>query len=187
MDSLAPTDFSQLQDAVTEDQPRFALDSRLHVQFYLRPVLLTAKSEEAQRPIYQDVEHIRILVPGDKLNIVDRIASGDDKQRFAEHYARFRAGRGEEVVGTRLEAVPWVTRSKVEEYRFFGIVTVEQLAEASDSVGQKFPGFQADRLKAQKWLEATTGTNARVSELEEQVKQLLSKLEAKPADVPKGK
>lgn len=176
MASLAPTDFSKVLDFVTEDQPRYAMDSRLYVQFYLRPVLLTTQSEEEGRPIFKDIEHVRIMVPGDKLSIVDRIASPDDKQRFADHYKKFKAGDGEAVVGTRLEVVPWITRSKVEEYKFFGIITVEQLADASDQVGQKFPGFQADKQKAQKWLEATTGTNARVAELEKKLAEMEAKL-----------
>ena len=172
--TLAPTDFNKVLDAVTEDQPRFAMDSRLYVQFYLRPVLLSSQSEAEGRPIFADVEHVRIMVPGDKLSIVDRMASSDDKQRFAEHYAKFKSGSAEAVVGTRLEIVPWMTRSKVEEYKFFGILTVEQLSTANDQVGQKFPGFQQDKQKATKWLEATTGTNARVAQLEKQIAELLA-------------
>jgi hypothetical protein len=83
------------------------------------------------------------------------------------------------VVGTRLEVVPWLSRSKVEEYKFFSILTVEQLAAASDSVGQKFPGFYGDRDKAIKFLEQTTGVNARMTELEETVKRLTEQLAVK--------
>ena len=187
MESLAPTDFSRLADAVTEDQPRYAFDSRLYVQFYLRPIMLTAESEIQGRPIFKDVEHVRIMIPGDKLSIVDRIASPDDKQRFAAHYEKFKAGQANEVVGTRLEIVPWMTRSKVEEYKFFGIHTVEQLADASDSVGQKFPGFQADKVKAKNFLEATTGTSGRVAELEKQVHELLARLDSQNASAAAAK
>ena len=179
MAELDTTDWSKVPDGVTEDEPRYALDSKLHVQFYLKPVLLIRESENEGRPIYHDVEHIRILTPGDKLSIIDRVASSDDKSRFAAHYDKFKAGRGSEVVGTRLEAVPFMTRSKVEEYKFFGIHTVEQLAGASDEVGQKFPGFQGDKQKSQKFLEATTGTDARVAALEKMVADLKAAAEAK--------
>jgi hypothetical protein len=108
------------------------------------------------------------------MSIVDRIASPDDKARFADHYAKFAAGQSEQVIGTRLEMVPWMTRSKVEEYKYFGILTVEQLAAAGDNVGQKFMGFQQDKQRAQAFLDAATGTNARVTELEEQLKKLLA-------------
>jgi len=181
MENLAATDWSKVPDGVTENEPRFAHDSRLYVQFYLRPIMLQTESEAAARPIYKDVEHIRILVPGDKLSIVDRIASPDDKARFAAQYDKFKAGGSQEVVGTRLEAVPWMTRSKVEEYKFFGIVTVEQLSNASDQVGQKFPGFHQDRERCKQFLEATTGTNARVAELEKQLAALLAEKQAEQA------
>jgi hypothetical protein len=178
-----------------ETDARFALDSKLHKQFYLRPVMQATASQLADRPIYVDVEFVRILTPGDKLSIIDRIASDDDKRRFADEYAKFKAGRGEEVVGTRLEAVPWMTRSKVEEYKYFGIHTVEQLAAANDNVGQKFPGFNMDREKCQKFIEATSGTDARVTALEAELasmRALFAKQEeakailAAPAPTPKA-
>jgi hypothetical protein len=154
------------------------MDSKLYVNFYMRPVLQQTESDQANRPIFKDVEHVRIMVPGDKLSIVDRIASNDDKARFAEHYAKFSAGHENQVVGTQLDAVPWMTRSKVEEYKYFGILTVEQLAAAGDNIGQKFMGFQHDKSRAQAFLDAASGTNARVTELEEQVKRLLAKAAA---------
>lgn len=178
METLAPTDWSRVADSVTEADQRFAMDSKLYVQFYSRPILQPSESDKAGRPIYADCDCIRILVPGDKLSQIDRLASEDDKRRFAEHYAKYKAGKGQEVVGTRLEVVPWMTRAKVEEYRYFNILTVEQLANASDEVGQKFPGFNMDRQKAQKFLDSTVGTDARVKELEEQVAKLLAAQQA---------
>jgi predicted RecB family nuclease len=72
-----------------------------------------------------------------------------------------------------------MTRSKVEEYKFFGIHTVEQLANASDEVGQKFPGFQDDKRKSNKFLESASASvaEARVLELEKMVKKLQAKIE----------
>jgi hypothetical protein len=173
MNEATPTDWSKVPEAMEESLPRYAMDNKLHVQFYNRPMLQHALSEEAGRPIYADVDHVRIMVPGDKLSIIDRIASTDDQQRFADRWAKYRAGQGEQVVGTRLEAVPWMTRSKVEEYKFFHLHTVEQLANANDNVGQKFPSFHSDKQKAQAFLEATTGDSARIRELEAQVAELM--------------
>lgn len=174
MEAATPTDWSSIPDGVEETDSRYAADNKLYIRFLVRPVLQGGLSTEAGRPIYADIEHVQILVPGDKLSMIDRVASEDDKKRFADHYAKFRAGKGEEVVGTRLEAVPWMTRSKVEEYRYFGIHTVEQLAGAIDEVGQKFPSFHADRNRCKAFLDATTGDGARIKELEEQVAKLMN-------------
>jgi hypothetical protein len=193
--STAPTDWSQVKDFMeeTDMNQRYAHDSKLHVQFYLRPMIQPSESDVANRPIFRDIEHVRIMVPGDKLSIIDRCASEDDKSRFPDHYAKFKAGEGQQVVGTRLDAVPFMTRSKVEEYKFFGIFTVEQLAEAADSVGQKFMGFNNDKTRAQKFLEAANGTDSRVTALEKMVEELKAQareredamtLLTKPAGVP---
>jgi hypothetical protein len=181
MENQAQTDWSKVTDGVLENEPRYVHDSKLYVQFYLRPILMQTESEQAGRPIFKDVVHVRILVPGDKLSIVDRLASPDDKARFATQFAKFESGGSQEVVGTRLEVVPWMTRSKVEEYKFFNIVTVEQLAGASDQVGQKFPGFHQDREKSKQFLEATTGVNAKIKELEEKLARLEAEKTAESA------
>ena len=176
--TFIPTDWSKVADGITEEDSgsRYAMDSKLYVQFYSRPMIQVGESNKAQRPIYADVCHIRIFVPGDKLSIVDRVASSDDTQRFAAHYAKYKAGEGNEVIGTRLEVVPWMSRAKVEKYKYFQIHTVEQLAAAGDSVAHKFQGFMADKLKAQQYLDQTTGTDARVAALEAQLAALQAQM-----------
>jgi len=171
-----PTDWSKVADGITEADSRFAMDDKLYVQFYSRPMLQQGESIKAERPVYADVCHVRIFVPGDKLSVIDRVASSDDKQRFAAHFAKYQAGEGNEVVGTRLEVVPFMSRSKVEEYKYFQIHTVEQLAAASDSVGQKFQGFQEDKRRAQKYLDSINGTDARVKALEDQIAALQAQM-----------
>jgi hypothetical protein len=70
----------------------------------------------------------------------------------------------------------------VEEYKYFGIHSVEQLANASDSVGQRFPGFYGDRDKAKAFIEAASGHNARIAELERQLSEMQAKMQA-PAQI----
>ncbi|MFI5224785.1 MAG: hypothetical protein ACHQX3_11205, partial [Nitrospirales bacterium] len=171
-------DWNRVNDPLFENDSRFALDSKLYVQFYTRPILNGAESDAAGRPIYHDIDCVRIMVPGDKLSIVDRLASDDDKRRFADHYAKYRAGQQVQLIGTPLEQVPWLSRSKLEEYKYFGIHSVEQLADASDSVGQKFPGFHSDKDKAIKFIEEASGTNTRIKELERQLAEMQAKMAA---------
>ena len=187
--TLLPTDWSKVNEPLYETDSRFAMDSKLYVQFYSRPIINGAESDAAGRPIFHDCDCVRIMVPGDKLSIVDRLASDDDKRRFADHFAKYTAGQQTQLIGTPLEQVPWMSRSKVEEYKYFGIHSVEQLAEASDSVGQKFPGFYSDRDKAKAFIEAASGHNARIAELEKKLEEMQAKMALPPVPLTpvKGK
>jgi hypothetical protein len=144
-------DFDDSQ-AFNDAEGRFADDKKLFVQFYSRPVQDNLASNEAKRPIFIDADFVKIMVPGDKRTVIDRWASDEDKQRFPTHFARYKAGQVEQTVGTPLEMLPGMTAGKVEEYKHFGIKTVEMLAEASDSVGQQFMQFQADKSRAKGYL-----------------------------------
>ncbi|MFZ9649886.1 MAG: hypothetical protein ACO29C_07325 [Fluviibacter sp.] len=141
-------------------------DSRLHVRFYLEPVEQTARSIKESRRIFEDTEFIEIMIPGDKLNIIKRQVWPIDKQRFAQQYARFKQGLADQTVGTPLSELVFITASKVKEYEFFGIKTIEQLAGAADGsdAGQRMMGFNSDKQKANAFLAAAKG-NAPINEL----------------------
>lgn len=158
-------DFSDDPQAFNDAEGRYSDDKKLFVQFYSRPVQDTVASNEAKRPIFIDADFVKIMVPGDKRTVIDRIASDDDKQRFAQHFARYKAGQAEQTVGTPLDMLPGMTAGKVEEYKHFGIKTIEMLAEASDSVGQQFMQFQADKNRAKGYMALATD-NAAVKEVE---------------------
>lgn len=132
-------------------------DENLLVKFYLHPRQNKAKSIEAGRPIFEDVEYIRIMVPGDKDNIVERPARESDRARFPRQYDAFKRGEGDALVGTPLAAWPSIARSQVEELAFFGVKTVEQLASMSDTQIQKFMGLRELRTKAKAYIELAAG------------------------------
>jgi hypothetical protein len=158
------TDFDDSQ-VFNDAEGRFSDDKKLFVQFYSRPVQDTVASNAAKRPIFIDADFVKIMVPGDKRTVIDRLASDEDKQRFAQHFARYKAGQAEQTVGTPLDMLPGMTAGKVEEYKHFGIKTIEMLAEASDSVGQQFMQFQADKNRARGYMALATD-NAAVKEVE---------------------
>jgi hypothetical protein len=155
-------------------QGRYAADNNLVVKFYMHPRMNRLRSEEEGRPIFEEMPYIQILTPGNKDSIIQRPASEMDKRRFAEHYRKFEARITEEAVeGTLLEEWPGVTRSQVEELRYFNIRTVEQLVNISDGNAQNIMGFQMLKAKAEKFLEMS----AKEAELERQ-EELLARLEA---------
>jgi len=132
-------------------------DDSLFVVFYMGTMKNEDKSIEAGRPIIDDVECCRIIVPGDKNNVIDRPATASDKARFAKQYALFKQGMKEDdqSSGTRLTEWPFLSRGQCEEFRYLGIRTVEQLAEVRDDVVAKVPGLVNLKQHAAVWLGKT--------------------------------
>ena len=180
--TLLPTDWSGVPDAPGLDESRFADDKKLFVQFYRKPVLQPALSEQEGRAIFKEVDFIRIMVPGDKLNIVERPVDSIDARRFADRYEKWKAGAGNVIEGTPLASLPKMTPTKVEEYKFFGIHTVEQLADANDNVGQKFFGFQEDKRSAKAFIELAKG-NAPLEKMNSELKERDAKIEELQAQI----
>lgn len=189
MQPTTPTDFSELGDLPNPDESRYAADNKLYVEFLRKPRLHAAKSREAGRAIYEETDYVRIFVPGDKSSVIERPVTDQDVQRFQERYNKWKSGQAEAVVGTPLSSLPSMTPSKIEEYKYFKVVTVEQLAEANDNLGQKFMGFQADKARAKAFLEVAAGNapiermnqelaqrDAQIETLQQQMAALMSKM-----------
>lgn len=133
-------------------------DERLLVRFYVTPMKNEVRSSLEGRPIFEDTEFIEIKIPGNRDHVIDRPVRDEDKERFPVHYSRFKARVSEQhVEGTLLSAWPLLTRAQVEEFKFFNVHTVEQLATIADSDLLKFPGGQGFKAKAKAYLAAAAG------------------------------
>lgn len=178
-----PTDFSRFdaslyEDATRPDNARYQHDDKLFVTFYKRPIMRMKESNEAGRPIYREEVCIKIYIPGDKTNQIDRIASEMDIERFRKQYEKFLKNE-EQVVGTPLEFSGIVDAATVEELRYFNVRTVEQLAGMNDGALQKFAGGQQLKQRAQAWLDrAQSATQIRedlqseLAKRDQQIEQL---------------
>ena len=176
MQPTTPTIFEEPSDWAKPDETRFAADNKLYIEFFRKPVLQPGKSREAGRAVYEEVDYIRIHVPGDKSSVIERPASEQDIFRFKDRYERWKAGQEEAVSGTPLSALPGMTPSKVEEYKFFKLVTVEQLAEANDNLGAKFMSFQQDKQRAKAFLEVAKN-NAPIERMNQELAKRDAELE----------
>lgn len=129
-------------------------DDRLFVVFYMGVLKNEPRSIEEARPIFDDVEHVRIIIPGDKNNMVDRPVRDSDRRRFAKQYAAFKQGRSEEeqISGTRLSEWPFLSRAQCEELSYLKIRTVEQVANLRDDILAKVPGLVSLQHQARAWL-----------------------------------
>ena len=156
MDTLQTYD----QAAVMEDQPRFALDKKLFVQFYLRAVLNNFKSAQEGRPIFDEQDYIRIIVPGDKNTIIDTKATPEYMSRFASHFEKYKKNQSQAVTGTPLEVWPQMTVGQVAELKAMNVHTVEQLAELPDNLAQRIMGSHDLRRRAVAFLDLAAGDAA---------------------------
>jgi hypothetical protein len=176
---------------------RYAMDKKLVVNFYVRAVQNTFRTAQEGRPIFDESEFIRIIIPGDTKTIIDTKVTAEHRHRFADKYERFKKGLSQAQSGTPLEVWPQMTIGQVAELKAAGISTVEQLAELSDSNAQKFMGSHQLRQKAQAFLEAAAGDAANskmaaelekrdveISALKAQMEQILkAKTKSEPSKV----
>lgn len=164
-------------DNVEDFENRYAGDRGVHAKFYNHPEQDHEASATAGRPIFKDTEFVEIIAAGNSTNIIKRPARQADKQRFPRQYAAFLEGRGDELYGTPLTEVTWITRSQVEELAYMRICTLEQLAGVSDSVCGKVVGLYDLKRKAESTL-AAAGDAAPMTELVEENKRLQEQLDA---------
>jgi len=148
--------FTQL--AMPNQQQGAAPTHGLYVQFYNHPKLNQVESDKANRPIYEDLEYIRIMVPGDKSSVVERpmrVGANPkmDNHRFAQEYAAFKQGNADKLFGTPLDEWNGISRSQAKELEYFNVKTVEQLADMADSAAQKFAGIMPIRAKAKAYID----------------------------------
>ena len=78
--------FSMTQQAMGENPG----DEGLLVRFFLHAVEDQAASAREGRPVFVDLEHIEIKIPGNRKTGVARVARQRDIDRFPQHYAAFK-------------------------------------------------------------------------------------------------
>jgi hypothetical protein len=169
---------------------RTPYEASLSVTFYTEAIEYKAESEKAGRPIFKEVPFVRILVPGDTTNIIERKASKEDEAKFPYAWARYKAEAKEMTEGMPLEQWPQITRSLLKELKYYEVHTVEQLAGLSDAHASKMGmGFSEFRNKAKAFLAAAAGTaSATAQEAENQrLKDMISDLQKQMSELSKPK
>lgn len=149
----AEADYGLTEQAFNQ-QPQNDQDKRLRVNFGLHPQINQEKSAAEGRPIYDEIEYVTIMVPGER-DVVHRAAWERDFQRFPLQYAAFKNKRNQDAAsGTPLAVLTWLTSAQVKELEFFNCFTVEQLANLADSSASRFMGIQALKQRAKDYVTA---------------------------------
>ena len=131
-----------------------AKQGRKYAFFREATVLNMHKTEAQGRPIHDPVVLIEKIIPGDNLNRPVRPMREEDKNEYPQEWAAFVAKREQQIPGTPLAVVPWLSRTQIAEYNALGIFTVEQLATLPESVAHRIMGFHESRRKAENFLKA---------------------------------
>jgi hypothetical protein len=167
-------------------------DEKLPVRFYMGAIQNDEATEREGRPIYVDTECIQIF--NSKDNIIDRPVRDSDRKRWPAAYGAWKQGGDGEpgATGTRLSHWPLMTRAQVEEFKFFKVYTVEQLADLPDSTVQKIHGATKLKQLAQLAVEAAKGEepfrrlraeletrDGKIAELTSEVRRLTKLIEEK--------
>jgi hypothetical protein len=158
-------------------------DSHLHVEFY-----------EFDKAPYKGVNFIRIMVPGDKTNIIETPVREHHKERFPRQWLYYQMQNNENVL-VGLPLVEWykdrpedLTEVQLAELQILKFQTVDQVATATDAQMQRVGmGGVGLRERAKAYLSAKnlshhtdelTKTRMELDAVKEQLQMLLD--ERKP-------
>lgn len=179
-------------------------NSRLAVQFYMKPVENEFKSKAAARPVFENVDFVKIWTPGNVLSIIDTPTRQDHKDKFPRQWAAYqnRVGEDTRFVGTPITEWPRITPSQAEELKALKFFTVEAIAGAGDAqlqgigmiAGQSIFSFRDDAKRfllvasaASKANEADEKLAAAKAEIAEQQAKHAQAMEAAAKDMAEMK
>jgi hypothetical protein len=146
-----------------------------------------AKTRDAGRPIYDEMEVVEVRFAGDRLKVSVFPAhaicgeaqdeNGDTRkityaQRWSEQYKRFKAKEHQVAEGTPVDELPFLTQAKRSELKALSIYTAEALA-ALDGQPLKNLGQGGRDLKnqAQAYLDNAAGS-ANVTKMAAELEEL---------------
>jgi hypothetical protein len=162
-------------------------DSHLHVEFYVH-----------EREPYKGQPFVKIVVPGDKTNVIDQPVKESHKQRFPRHWLYFQM-QNDDAPAIGIPLSQWcserpeeISDLQVAELQILKFKTVEQIAMASDSNIQRIGmGGSGLRERAKAFLNVKNQSeNASElaktrSELDELKKQMSLLMEARKPGRPR--
>lgn len=150
-------------------------------RFYRDKVENGFKTSQAGHAVYDDVEMVEIIIPGQNQSIATERVKQHHRDRWPQQYAAWKAGQEVAQEGSPLELWPPLTPAQVANLKVFNVHTVEQLAMVDDQALSRLGmGARDLREKAKAWLENAKGGEAlsqalaKIAALEAQQKVLES-------------
>jgi hypothetical protein len=149
----------------------------VYARFYYVPVEDKEASLAEGRPMFKDRAYVEIICAGNANNIIRRPVTDVDKRRFNVAYGKFLEGAEEQLNGTPLTEITWISKAQVEELFYLKVRTLEQLADLNDQVCNTAPGLYSLKRKAAVWLKKSEDA-APFAALHKENEELRARLEA---------
>ena len=175
--STATIDF----DMNFQDDQQSDADKKLFVTFFTEAVQNESRTIDEGRPIFDDIDMIKIMYPGQRDTTVG-IAHMGYQQRFPRQWAQYKARQTQTISGTPLSSATWLSKGQVAELNSVNIHSVEQLAGMPDNVAVKFMNHHQLKQQAQAFLDAAAGNapllrmQAELSKRDEQIAELQAQM-----------
>jgi hypothetical protein len=184
----------------------------LYVEFFMDTIQNMRETAEQGRPIFNNVEYVKVRIAGDKGTV--HVAPAHEKayavregvmgvthrvsyaEMYPEQYKAFKAGLSQAVTGTPIDEAPFLTMANRAELKGVNVFTIEALAglEKTDKLG-----MNGDRMREQaraylkraegsaidgKLLADNEALKADLEVMKAQMAQLLAKKGKEDADEP---
>lgn len=187
-----PLDFSSFEQAAVA---KANSTGQAIIRFEERSEPDPAKTQQEGRPVYKTVHYACIRNPGSRDEYVTKVNDTFFRQYGRAAYDKWCETQAQPEEGTPLSMWPPIPKNLVEEWKYFHVYTVEQLAGMNDTAVQRMGmGVLEWRKKAIAWLEdAKTGAASQrlvsenerltreVERLTRQVQDLMSRMDTLPA------
>ncbi|MCP5087445.1 MAG: hypothetical protein GY952_11660 [Rhodobacteraceae bacterium] len=176
--------------------------SHLYVEFFMEAVENKKRSDQEGRPIFDDIEKIRIRMAGDRGT--ELVAPANSPSAFRDPhtnrrltyaevhegpYKAFKSGIEYTGEGTPISELPFITNARAKEFQALNIKTAEALA-GLDGEALKRAGMGARELKnkAQAYIDNASGV-AQVTEISQEnaaLREQMAQLQEQMAQLVNG-
>ena len=162
---MDPLDFTAWEQQAQQRQQQRHIGG-LNLRFFTEAVQSKLKSEKEGRPIFDMVDMVEMNVPGSR-DTSNKKCSPEVLQKYQiePQYQMWKATQAQPVTGTPLTEVPFLNIAQIKEYNALNVMSLEQLADLSDTAIQKLGmGAMEARRKAQAYMKAA-GDSAQIQQV----------------------
>lgn len=190
---MSETSFSYDHNIPLPEGPADALPSPTFEQGQRAPVFgrpiffhqARKKTQENGETVYENVECVRILTPGDTKAVPELKVTDPIRRKYNAEYTAWKQGLQVSQRGTPLEAFPTLTPALIMQLKAENIFTVEDLAGLPDSSLHRIHMGQTLKTNAKVWLESKKDSDAieRTVRENQALKDQMKMMEQQIADI----